>query len=69
MRTVTRWQEQFLGLEDFPAQMGEHEIPTFFTFTQEDLAEISKKYKERHRIPAALQIGFIRMTGRRRFSG
>ena len=64
MRPISRWHYQFLGLDNFPARLGEHEIPAFFTFPKEEIDEISAKYKERYRIGIALMLGFVRMTGR-----
>ncbi len=64
MRPITRWQNQFLGLNQFPLQLGEHELDEFFTFSPEEVAEIKAKFKDRYCIPVAMMVGFIRMTGR-----
>lgn len=63
MRPISRWQYQFLGLKNFPSSLGEHEIPAFFAFASEEIAEIKAKFKKKYWIAIAVQVGFIRMTG------
>lgn len=63
MRPISRWQYQFLGIEDLPAELGEHEIQDFFTFPEHLIEEFKARFRE-NAVPAALMHGFIRMTGR-----
>ena len=57
------WQVPFLGLEAFPAELTEFEIRYFFTFTATEREAIVSRRGNRHRLGAAIQIGFIKMAG------
>lgn len=63
MRTLSRWQYQYLGTKDFPPIISELELYRFFTFTPAEISEIRSRYKSNLRIAAAIQLGFLRMTG------
>lgn len=64
MRTIHRWQYQYLGATTLPKILGVVEIESFFTFSAWELSHIRSRYKENHRIAVAIQIGFMKMTGR-----
>jgi hypothetical protein len=57
------WQLPFLGLRAFPAELTAFEIRYFFTFTARVREAIVSRYGDRHRLAAAIQLGFIKMTG------
>jgi hypothetical protein len=61
---VQHWQLPFLGLQAFPTELTAFEIGYFFTFTAAVRAAIFSRYGDHHRLAAAIQIGFIKMTGR-----
>jgi TnpA family transposase len=61
---VQHWQLPFLGLQAFPTELTAFEIGYFFTFTATVRAAIFSRYGDHHRLAAAIQIGFIKMTGR-----
>jgi hypothetical protein len=62
-RIVQLWQMPFLGLEAFPAELTAFEIRYFFTFTATEREAIFTRRGNRHRLAAAIQIGFIKMAG------
>ena len=61
---VQHWQLPFLGLQAFPTELTAFEIGYFFTFTATVRAAIFSRYGDHHRPAVAIQIGFIKMTGR-----
>lgn len=61
---VQHWQLPFLGLQAFPTELTAFEIGYFFTFTATVRAAIFSRYGDHHRLATAIQIGFIKMTGR-----
>jgi TnpA family transposase len=60
MRTLL-WS--YLGWRRFPRQMNAFEIRQFFTLNARDRRELRVRYPRRLRLGAALQLGFVRMTG------
>ena len=60
---MQHWQLPFLGLQTFPAELTAFEIRYFFSFTTTERAAILSRYGDSHRLAAALQIGFLKMTG------
>ncbi|MBL8517565.1 MAG: Tn3 family transposase [Burkholderiales bacterium] len=62
MRDFHRWQLQYLGTNVFPKTLTAVELDAFFTFTPAELKQIRTR-KTDLRIAAAIQLGFLRMTG------
>jgi hypothetical protein len=60
---VQHWQLPFLGLRTFPVELTAFEIRYFFSFTITEREAISSRHGDFHRLAAALQIGFLKMTG------
>jgi len=60
MRTLL-WS--YLGQRQFPKEMSRFEVQHFFTFTDGDRRELRIRFPKRVRLGAALQLGFLRMTG------
>ena len=58
------WQLRYLGWQTLPAELSAFDIERFFTFSPVDLAAIRSRYKDTLRLGAALQVGFLQMTGR-----
>ena len=58
------WQLRYLGWQTLPTDLSTFDIERFFTFADADLAAIRSRYKDELRLGAALQIGFLQMTGR-----
>ena len=58
------WQLRYLGWQSLPADLSTFDIERFFTFSDPDLAAIRSRYKDELRLGAALQVGFLQMTGR-----
>jgi hypothetical protein len=61
---VPHWQLPFLGLRTFPADLTAFEIRYFFTFLPQEREAIFSRYGDQHQLAAALQLGFLKMTGR-----
>lgn len=59
-----RWHQPFLGVRDIPAWLPQFEIEAFFTFDANELATIRLRRTTDHAFGLALQIGFLRMSGR-----
>jgi len=64
VQSIPRWQYQFLGAEAVPKNIGELEFTAFFTFSPYELGKLRELKKPVLRLGAALQLGFVRMTGR-----
>jgi len=62
---MARWQDRFLGLSQLPADLSDMELEEFFRFTPRDIRAIRETFRPQYRIPAAIQLGFVRMTGSR----
>ena len=61
---MDKWQSQFLGLKRFPRELSDFEIQAFFTFTAAERVVIEGRRQDALKLGLALQIGFLRMTGR-----
>ena len=61
---MARWEQRYLGHEGFPAALSALEIQRFFTPTPEERQIILQRRSATNRIAFALQIGFLKMTGR-----
>ena len=59
-----RWEQRYLGQEGFPPGLSALEIQRFFTPTPEEKQVILQRRSATNRIALALQIGFLKMTGR-----
>ena len=57
------FQSAYIGRHDFPKGLGEFELRQWFTFDVRDRRSIRRAFRSRHWIGAALQLGFIAMTG------
>ena len=64
MRDIPRWQHQFLGIAAVPKNIGPLEFQAFFTYSPTERTALSTLPKLALRLGAALQLGFLRMTGR-----
>lgn len=63
MQQVHRWQFQYIGSTTLPKTLSTVELSAFFTYSEEERAEIAKRRKDVLRIAAAIQLGFLKMTG------
>jgi TnpA family transposase len=59
-----RWDQQYLGYRTFPGALTSLEVERFFTPTLEEQKAISQRRTAPNKIAFALQIGFLKMTGR-----
>jgi hypothetical protein len=61
---MQRWHQGFLGLKQIPAAISLFEVESFFTLKGEEIEAIRTRRRALNRLGIALQIGFLRMTGR-----
>jgi hypothetical protein len=61
---LSRWDQRYLGQEGFPPALSALEIQRFFTPTPEEKQIVLQRRSATNRIAFALQIGFLKMTGR-----
>lgn len=60
MGTMQIWQGTFLGRRTLPAELSEYQIQAFFSFSASDLDALEQSFRPFTRIPAAIQLGFLR---------
>jgi TnpA family transposase len=58
------WQATFFGLKQIPRELTAFEIEAFFTFTATERQVIEQRRQPALKLGLALQIGFLRMSGR-----
>src|SRR5512143_424057 len=58
---VAHWQLPYLGLKSLPEELSAWELD--FTLSPDELDTVEQRYQGLHRLGAALQLGFLRMTG------
>jgi hypothetical protein len=61
---MNHWQATFLGLKQLPRELSGFAIEAFFTFTASERALIEARRGPSLKLGLALQIGFLRMSGR-----
>ena len=61
---MTPWQAVFFGLRQIPRELTAFEIEAFFTFTATERQVIEQRRRPTLKLGLALQIGFLRMSGR-----
>jgi TnpA family transposase len=61
---MSRWEQLYYGHENFPALLTELEIERFFTPSPAEMEAILQRRAPANRIAFALQLGFLKMTGR-----
>lgn len=61
---MDNWQLTFLGLKRLPRELSAFEIEAFFTFTLAERQLIEDRRQPTLKLGLALQIGFVRMSGR-----
>jgi len=63
MAEIHRWQHQYLGAAIFPKTLSAVEFRAFFTFSEDELAAMRKRFRTNLRVAGALHLGFLKMTG------
>lgn len=63
MPDIHRWQYQYLGATTFPKTLSEVELRAFFTYSEEQIAALRARFRSALRVGAAVQLGFLKMTG------
>lgn len=57
------WQGTFLGRRTLPPDLSDYQIQAFFTFSSDDIAALKESYQPSTRIAAAIQLGFLKLSG------
>jgi hypothetical protein len=61
---LARWDQHYFGREGFPEALSALEVQRFFTPTPDEMRVVLQRRSTTNRIAFALQIGFLKMTGR-----
>ena len=61
---TNRWEHRYLGEERFPETLSALETEHFFTLDQDELVSVRERRGPLNQFALALQIGFLKMTGR-----
>jgi hypothetical protein len=61
---MNSWQATFFGFKQIPRELTAFEIEAFFTFTATERQVIEQRRRPTLKLGLALQIGFLRMSGR-----
>jgi len=66
MRTapLNRWEHRYPGEERLPETLSALEVEHFFTLDEQELARVRERRDPLNRMALALQVGFLKMTGR-----
>jgi hypothetical protein len=64
VQNMNDWQSTWLGRRCLPRDLSDFEIEAFFTFSGNERRVIEERRGPALKIALALQIGFLRMTGR-----
>jgi len=62
---MSQWKERFLGIEELPEELTQSELEDFFALSPEDIHAIAGSFNKQFRIPVAIQLCFIRLSGGR----
>jgi TnpA family transposase len=63
MQPIHRWQQQYLGTTTLPRTLGVAELQAFFVYSSDEIAQIKSRRTAPLRLAAAIQLGFMRMSG------
>jgi TnpA family transposase len=63
MPDIHRWQYQYLGASIFPKALSAVEFQAFFTFSDCEITALRQRFRSKTQVAAAVQLGFIKMTG------
>ncbi|MFN9212254.1 MAG: DUF4158 domain-containing protein [Betaproteobacteria bacterium] len=63
MQVIHRWQQQYLGTTTLLRTLGIAELQAFFVYSEADIAQIKTRRTAPLRLAAAIQLGFMRMSG------
>lgn len=64
MARISGWEQRYLGFGAFPEALSPLEIEHFFTASAGEAVAISGRRTPVNRMAFALQLGFLKMTGR-----
>lgn len=59
---MSNWQDRFVGLNQLPDELSDMELEAFFRLSDADLVAI-REFRKKNRVPIALQVGFLRLSG------
>ncbi|MEO7056911.1 MAG: Tn3 family transposase [Caldimonas sp.] len=56
--------KRFIGVENLPTRLSEFDVQQAFCLSQDDIAAISERFRHDRRVAAAIQLLFLRASGR-----
>jgi TnpA family transposase len=56
--------QRFIGAETLPARMSEFDVQQFFRLSKDDISAICERFRDDRRVAAAIQLLFLRASGR-----
>ena len=56
--------QRFIGVENLPTRLSEFDVQQAFCLSQDDIAAICERFRHDRRVAAAIQLLFLRASGR-----
>ena len=56
--------KRFIGFENLPSRLSEHDVREAFALSQDDVAAVCDRFRHDRRVAAAIQMLFLRASGR-----
>ena len=57
--------QRFIGAETLPSRMSEFDVQQFFSLSKDDISAVCERFRDdRRRVAAAIQLLFLRASGR-----
>ena len=61
---MSSFAKRFIGVENLPAKMSEFDVQQAFCLSKDDVKAISERFRHDRRVAAAIQMLFLRASGR-----
>ncbi len=61
---MSSFAKRFIGVENLPAKMSEFDVQQAFCLSKDDVNAISERFRHDRRVAAAIQMLFLRASGR-----
>ena len=56
--------KRFIGAENLPTRLSEFDVQQSFSLSADDIAAVAERFRHDHRVAAAMQMLFLRASGR-----
>ncbi|CAN7557219.1 MULTISPECIES: DUF4158 domain-containing protein [unclassified Variovorax] len=56
--------QRFIGAETLPSRMSELDVQQFFSLSKDDISAVCERFRDDRRVAAAIQLLFLRASGR-----